>query len=99
MSARAEYVSGWIDTTIHEFLQTIEEPASSMANAFITCVDSSFDIASILEQSRHLNILQGKCKTVGQGVLLTTRQLLAAQRQQRLFFGFDEIWFFPKAEI
>jgi hypothetical protein len=36
---------------------------------------------------------------VGKGALVATRQLLAADRRDRLFFGFDEVWFFPSSEI
>lgn len=96
---QAEYVAGWIDTTIHDFLSSIQEPTSSMAYALVTCLDSSFDFASFRDCSKRMGELNGKCKWVGQGLLLTTRQLLAVERHDRLFFGFDEVWFFPKGDI
>jgi hypothetical protein len=99
MSKQAEYMVGWIDTTIHGFLLEVEEPTSSMAYALVTCLDSSFEVTSMLEQSKQLSGLKGKCHPVGQGILLTTRQLLAAERHNRLFFGFDEVWFFPTSEV
>ena len=99
MSKQADYMAGWIDTTIHDFLLEIEEPTSSMAYALITCLDSSFDVSSLLEQSKSLNRLKGKCQLVGQGILLTTRQLLTEERHNQLFFGFDEVWFIPSSEV
>jgi hypothetical protein len=99
VSKQTEYVAGWIDTTIHDFLLDIEEPSSSMAYALITCVDSSFDIGSFWKRSKQLSKLKGKFKLVGQGLLITAHQLLAVERQHRLFFGFDEVWFFPKSDI
>jgi hypothetical protein len=100
MSRQADYMAGWINTTIHDFLSTIDEPTSSMAYALITCLDSNFDVASLLEQSKHLlQGLRGKIQCVGQGILLTTRQLLTVEKNNRLFFGFDEVWFFPNADV
>ena len=95
MSKQADYIAGWIDSTIHDFIVGIEEPTASMRYALITCLDSSFDVRSMLEQSKHLKSVRGKCQLVGQGILLSTRQLLAAERVDRIFFGFDEVWFFP----
>lgn len=70
-----------------------------MAYAFFTCIDSNTDVASLLEQSKHLKSLRGKFQRVGLGILLTTRQLLTAVKNNRLFFGFDEVWFFPNADV
>jgi hypothetical protein len=95
MAIRSEYVAGWIDTTIHDFLSEIEEPSSSMGYVLITCLDSCFDVASLVKQSDHLAGLNGQCRRMGNSVWLTIRQLLAAERRGRIFFGFDEIWFFP----
>lgn len=95
MARRDEYQAGWINTTIHDFLEEIAEPPSSMEYALITCLDSSPEVASIIDKSKHAADLKGKCRRVGAGALLKTRRLLAAQRRSRIFFGFDEVWFFP----
>ena len=95
MAIRAEYVAGWIDTTIHDFLSDIDEPSSSMSYVLVTCLDSCFDVASLLKRSESLAGLSKQYQQIGSGVLLTIRQLLAAERRTRIFFGFDEIWFFP----
>jgi hypothetical protein len=99
MQKGSQYTVGWIDTSIHDFLSEIEEPSSSMAYALITCLDSSFNVASLANENRKLQALKNQGKRVGQGVLLTTRRLLAVERQERLFFGFDEVWFFSHAEV
>ena len=99
MSGQSDYMAGWIDTSVHDFLQEIEEPTSSMKYALITYLDSSPDVASIFKKSDQFSHLKEKMKAVGAGALLTTRQLLAAQRQRRIFFGFDEVWFFPNPVI
>lgn len=99
MPKQADYMIGRIDTTIHAFLAEIDDPTSSMAYALVTCLDSNFDVPSLLEKSKHLKNLKEKCQIIGQGVLLSTRQLLSAEKKNRLFFGFDEVWFFPNANI
>jgi hypothetical protein len=99
MSKQADYMTGWINTTIHDFLSAVDEPTSSMAYALVTCLDSNNEVASLLDQSKHLKGLRGKYQRVGQGILLTTHQLLTAQKNNRLFFGFDEVWFFPNADV
>lgn len=99
MASHDDYITGWIDTSIHDFLSDIKDPTSSMAYALITCLDSDFNVHSLVEESKHLKGLRGKLSVVGQGILVTTRQLLAADKCDRLFFGFDEVWFFPNADV
>lgn len=99
MEKQAEYVAGWIETSIHDFLAEIAEPPSGMAYALITCLDSNFDGAFLLKESKHLEGLRDKCELIGSGILTTTQQLLAADRREQIFFGFDEVWFFPHADI
>jgi hypothetical protein len=99
MAQPNDHVAGWISTNIHDFLAEIAQPISSMNYALITCLDSDFEVSSLFQSSRHLKGLKRKFKPVGKGALVTTRQLLAAQRRERLFFGFDEIWFFPNSDI
>lgn len=99
MPRQSQYVTGWIDTTIHDFLSEIDEVPSNMTYVLVTCLDSSFDIASLLSESRRLRGLREQCKPVGDGALLTTRRLLAAERLQRIFFGFDELWFLPDPQV
>ena len=99
MAGQSDYMSGWINTTIHDFLEEIDDPSSSMRYALITSLDSNPDVSSLFTKSQHLTDLREKYQVVGTGALLTTRHLLAAQRQRRFFFGFDEVWFFPHSDI
>jgi hypothetical protein len=70
-----------------------------MGYALVTCLDSCFDLPLMMERSKSLQRLRGKGRRIGRGLMLTTRQLVAAERRQRLFHGFDEVWFFPKRDI
>jgi hypothetical protein len=99
MPRTSEYTAGWIDTTIHDFLTDIEQVSPSMAYALITCLDSTFDVPPLLQASPALRALREKCRVIGKGILVTTRQLLVAKRESRILFGFDEVWFFPRPEV
>lgn len=94
----SEYVAGWLDSSIHHFLRDVAVPPPSMAYALMTCLDSSQDVPALLKTSAALKNLE-HAKTIGKGLLVKTSQLLSAERRQRLFFGFDEVWFFPHASI
>lgn len=87
-----QYSSGWINTTIHDFLA---DGDFLPAYALVTCLDSSFDMEAVAKTNAMLNELEERRKVrfVGAGMLVRTRVLLAAERGQRLFFGFDEVWF------
>ncbi len=99
MPKNLRYRSGWIDTTIHDFLSEIDDPPSSMAYALVTCLDSSFDVASLASRNPKLKGLKEHGKPLGQGVLLSSRRLIALERRQRMLFGFDEVWFFSKSRV
>jgi hypothetical protein len=94
-----QLTAGWVDSSIHDFLLEIDEPSAAMAYALITCLDSSFDVGSIVSKSPQMSVLKAQGKVVGKGLLLTTRRLVALERKQRMFFGFDEIWFFHDAQV
>lgn len=99
MPGTIPYTTGWIETTIHDFLLEIDEPSSEMGYALVTCLDSSFNVASLAGKSPRLRALKEQGRVVGKGVLLSTRRLLALERRQRMFFGFDEVWFFSQSQI
>ena len=98
MQNSSRFTVGWIDTTIHDFLSEIE-PSPSMKYALLTFLDSSPGVASIFQKNERLHKLQKHLSNVGNGVLLTTHQLLRLDREERLFFGFDEVWFFSHKNI
>lgn len=97
MSAASQYTAGWIGITIHDFLSEIE-PSTSIAYALVTCLDSSFDLAPIVERNAALREMRdrGELSMLGKGFFLKTRRLVVLNRESRLFFGFDEIWLCSK---
>jgi hypothetical protein len=97
MSQAALYSAGWMNSTIHDFLTGIDEPPDAMVFSLITCVDSCLDVVSLLETSPLLRGLASDARRVGKGASVETRRLLDAQRDHRIFYGFDEVWFFPQA--
>jgi hypothetical protein len=89
------YTTGWFDTSIHDFLISLHEVPPSMVGSLITVLDSSTEPSSLLETSPHLRGIRPMIHVVGKGLYVSTRELLKAERKNRIFFGFDEIWFFP----
>jgi hypothetical protein len=94
-----DYVAGWLDSSIHDFLELFPGKTVSMKYALITCLDSATDPASMLDSSPELAPIVGQAKVLKKGLLLPTRALIEANRAHGLFFGFDEIWFFPHDNI
>jgi len=90
-----DYSVGWVESTIHEFLLSIEvPPPAAMAYALITCVDSCFDLPLVVERGREVHQARLNGKFVGKGFLLKTSDLLESERKHPIFFGFDEVFFF-----
>src|SRR5487761_721097 len=88
-----DYVAGWLDSSIRDFMETF--PASPSAKyALITCLDSDRQPASLCERSPELKGLARTARAVGSGLLLPT-EVLTAESRSTIFFGFDELWFFP----
>ena len=42
-----DYVAGWLDSSIHDFLQAFPPISKSMSYALITCLDSTLDPAPL----------------------------------------------------
>jgi hypothetical protein len=93
------YTTGWIDSSIHTFLMDIQTPPTSMTYAFITCLDSCPDLSSIVSKSPALGELRSHARIVGKGIIVPTKKLLVVERTQRIFYGFDEVWFFPRVDL
>src|SRR6266446_3904137 len=90
-----DYSVGWVESTIHEFLLSIEVPPPAvMSYALITCVDSCFDLPLVVKQSPELRKTGLDGKTLGKGFVVKTSELLASEGQNPIFFGFDEVFFF-----
>ena len=90
------YTIGWVDSTTHEFLLGLELPLpAAMSYVLITCLDSCFDMPVVVERSREIRSAGLVGKIVGNGFLVKTRELLFRERKHPIFFGFDEVFFFP----
>jgi hypothetical protein len=89
------YVAGWLDTTIHDFLEVLPPNSASAKYALITCFDSHDNPASLREKSPELQAIRKNCQSLGNGLLVPTKRLLESETENRIFFGFDEVWFFP----
>jgi hypothetical protein len=93
-----DYVAGWLDSSIHDFLQILA-PSDNAKFALITCVDSNSDPASMRSKSPELKSLGRNIEIVGTSLLMPANVLLQASIESQIFFGFDEIWFFPTRDI
>ena len=94
-----DYVAGWLDSSLHDFLEAFPGASNSTAFALITCLDSDLDPKSLLANSVELQGRLKGVKPLGKGLLLPSRLLREVGLRDRVFFGFDEIWFFPSDKI
>ncbi|MHB1424204.1 MAG: hypothetical protein ACYC3I_13595 [Gemmataceae bacterium] len=94
-----DYVAGWLDSSIQDFLDIFSHDDSTAKYALVACLDSNRDLASLLKKSPELKSLTSKSRTLGTGLLLPTEVLLQANSRSRILSGFDEIWFFPSDSI
>jgi hypothetical protein len=49
-----DYVAGWLDISIRDFLEALSPNAASTKYVLITCLDSNLDPASLREKSPEL---------------------------------------------
>lgn len=99
MVSYKDYVAGWLDSSIHDFLEVLPAKAASIRYALITCVDSNPNPASLRERSPELKAVAPRAQVVGTGLLVPTELLLEADSANQIFFGFDELWFFPNKSV
>jgi hypothetical protein len=97
--SHGDYVAGWLETTIHDFLTVLPRGTASAKYALITCLDSNSNPAALLDKSPELRSLSTRMQVVGGGLLLPTEILIEADAEHQIFFGFDELWFFPSKSI
>jgi len=93
------YVAGWLDSSIDDFLERFPGTSRSAAFALITCLDSNLNPGSLLENSSELKAALIGVKPLGTGLLVPSKLLQDSSIRNLLFFGFDEIWFFPSNQI
>lgn len=99
MVAYKDYVAGWLDSSIHEFLEVFSLNGSTTKYALITCIDSNLNPASLGKKSPELKSMTSGARALGTGLLLPTELLREANSRRRILFGFDEVWFFPSNDI
>lgn len=94
-----DYVAGWLDSSVHDFLEVLSSRAASTKYALITYLDSNPNPAALRNKSPELKSIAKELEVLGRGLLLPTKLLLETESSTRIFFGFDEVWFFPKKDI
>lgn len=94
-----DYVAGWLDSSIHDFLEHFPGSSKSMVYALITSLDSNSSPSSLLEKSPELESIAHDAKPLETSILLPTALMLKVNASNQIFFGFDEVWFFPDDRI
>jgi hypothetical protein len=99
MVSYRDYVAGWLDSSVRDFLGLLPPNVKSTKYALITCLDSNLDPCSLLDKSPELRRLAGQARPLGNGLVVPTRLLLGLDTRSQLFFGFDEVWLFPTEQL
>jgi hypothetical protein len=94
-----DYVSGWLASSVHAFLGHLPRASRNLDFALITCLDSHLEPRSLLRKSPELKSVARDAVPVKTGILLPTARMLEATADNQIFFGFDEVWFFPHDKI
>jgi hypothetical protein len=94
-----DYVAGWLDSSIADFVGHLRDVPSELSFALITSLDSNLRPATLLKKSPELRPLARFAHDIGGAILIQTELLLEANAKSPIFFGFDEIWFFPNDAI
>jgi hypothetical protein len=92
-----DYVAGWLDSSISDFLAFCPRTSARMNFALITSLDSDLSPSKLLDRSPELKSLGKAAKPLGSGIMVPTAQILKADA--RVFYGFDEVWFFPHENV
>lgn len=97
VTAPPNFISGWVDFSIYEFCRIVArngEIPKQMTWTLISCLDSCPNVLSLVEQSQHLRLLkQQDYRPIGSAIAIKTQILLKLDQEERIFFGFDEVWF------
>jgi hypothetical protein len=92
-----DYIAGWMDSSIGDFMESFPRTQARMDFALITSLDSDLCPSKLLDASPELKSLGRAAKPLGSGVLVPTSLILKTDVQ--IFCGFDEVWFFPHEKI
>jgi hypothetical protein len=93
------YIAGWLNSSIHEFFEASAPAFSGGDFALITSIDSNTDLASLSGGAPELMPLLAEARPLGRGLLLPAKRLLEIDSRDQVFFGFDEVWFFPDQRV
>lgn len=92
-----DYVAGWLDSSISEFLEHLPDTFRSTTFALVTSLDSDFSPSELLRNSPELKSIANEAKPLGKGFVVPTSLIL--KNEAKIFYGFDEVWFFPHDQI
>lgn len=93
------YVAGWIDSSVSTFFEDFPKRSSELKYALIIMLDSDPRPASMLAKRDVLLGIRQHATKPGSGILLSTAALLKNDAYRDVFFGFDEVWFFPEPPV
>jgi hypothetical protein len=99
MVSNKNYIAGWLYGSIHELVKLFRPTSDDMAYALITSLDSDVAPGRLLSSSPDWASLMPTAKAVGEFIIVETKDLVRAEHQAPIFFGFDEVWFFPNDTI
>ena len=91
-----DYIAGWLDSSVHDFLKTFPRNSTSQNTPLLPALTATRPPRRF-KSSPELRSIAAQVTPLGQGLLLPTELLLATQSE--IFFGFDEVWFFPESII
>jgi hypothetical protein len=94
-----DYVAGWIASSIHDFIRVFPLNSNKLNYVLISSLDSESDVVSLLDSSAEHRTLTTHGQAVGKGLLIPTKRLLEINSDNQIFFGFDEVWFFPNDRV
>jgi hypothetical protein len=89
-----DYLAGWLNSSIHDFLEATPLKSSKARYALITCLDSNLNPSSLRDRAQEIEPLLSVAQSLGSGLLVSTKRLMEFRSSTRIFFGFDEIFFF-----
>lgn len=92
-----DYVAGWLDCSISDFLKQFPRTFETLKYALITSLDSDETPGRLLGKSPELKPIAKEAKQLGDGFIVPTSLILRSDAA--IFFGFDEVWFFPDDKI
>src|SRR5947209_13922722 len=91
MVSYKDYVAGWLDSSVRDFLEHFPHTSRRMDYALITSLDSNLAPSSLLGKSPELKSIAHNAKPLKTGILLPTALMLEANASHQIFFGFDEV--------